>query len=281
MTKVRMFCDWDNDSRELIERLKQQTIGFGGDDVPADQYNDILFVDNDNYDVAMVFNYTDRDFGVPTISLILEPPEIYHVRDNPPGVKTYSFCDDGHEPAYGIGFATCSWDSYLNRNNCTDGVAMIVSNKMLTPWHHRRHEIKEALLRSGLPIDFYGRGMQPSSDSRIKGEIAPMRKADILTKYSMVIDFENSPRNALTDKFFDPVLCRTKPVSNCRWIYERYPDEVGFVDFDDELTSIVERIASLFDLPRSTFGQCRKSYYDITQGSLCLAKWIEDRVKEL
>ncbi len=275
--KVRMFCDWDNTSQELIDRLKAQTVRFDGD-----TYRDIEFTAGDDYDFAIVFNYPEDDYGVPQaniICLVLEPPEIYPIA-TPKGFKIYSFANDAHEPAYGIGFATVPADqtySYERKK-----LAMICSNKVLTEYHLKRQEIFRALLDSDIDMDFYGRGMG-GSDPRIKGQIAPMGKHYVLPKYDFVIDFENSPRNVVTDKFFDPILCGTVPVTNSKWLNQNYAKSCVYLDFELPTDQIVTKIRTIVDEYKADdyFPGLKKAQRAITSGEMSLADWICDRITEL
>src|SRR5690606_22774483 len=105
----------------------------------------------------------------------------------------------------------------------TKKTCMIVSNKVFTPFHARRREVLAALLESDAEIDFYGRGLS-GPDPRIKGEIPPFGKGEVIIQYSQCIDFENSPHSAVTDKFFDAVLAGATPVTNATILRRLLPD---------------------------------------------------------
>jgi hypothetical protein len=284
--RIRMFCDWDNNSRQLIDRLKQQTNGFNGD-----QFGSATFVDDDSYTHAVAFNYPVYDIKSPpenNIALLLEPPPISEMmhgesrRKQFDNVKAiYSFVEDPPcETEYGLGFATVPKGQYPPWFAKEKKICMIVSSKVLTQYHVRRHEIKEALLQSDVDIDFYGRGLV-GDDPRIKGEIAPMAKYSILSQYKFCIDFENWP-NAITDKYFDPILCNTIPVSNSPILQDFKDSLYYYVDFNWDLDTIVDRIrhishdkeASLITSNR-VFERAQKQ---IMEGNMSLAHWIIEKV---
>lgn len=275
MIRVRMFCDWDNDSRGLIERLKQQTEGFDGD-----QYQDILFVDDDSFDKAIVFNY-DCDYPFTdkqAINLVLEPPEIYPVklithRDIYSFVNTHGH----HKTAYGLGFATVSKDTFRPDWQIRNRMLMICSNKTYTPYHHKRLEIKEALLKTSMDIHFYGRGMVRNG-GRIYGEIPPMGKYKVLPYYKYVIDFENS-HNAVTDKYFDAILCGTVPITNSPVLNELAPNSFELIDFNSTIDEIIDQIQTIYEQEDQEY-DLNNARNEILSGKMCLAKWIRDRVLE-
>lgn len=263
MIRVRMFCDWDNDSRQLIERLKTQTFEFVGD-----IYRDIMFTDGD-YDVAIGFNYVQADRM--KARLVLEPPEIY-VPQEVDDVPTYSFVETGlHQTAYGLGFATAPRMEYPSRNNRPHYMMMICSNKTYTPFHHKRLEVREALMRSSMKIDFYGRGMGTP--------IPPMSKHKVLPQYNFCIDFENSI-NAVTDKYFDPVICNTIPITNSPILAELAPMSCEIVDFNGSVSDIVDQIQEIYDSQSTLKYMISIGRTEIYAGKMSLAKWIYERVIE-
>ena len=270
--KVRMFCDWDNDSEGLIIRLAAQT-----NDMIGHWYKDIEFVSGDEYDAAVCFNLPNVELKCDNyFFLLLEPPEIMSFH---PDVRSrvYSFAEDGFLPAYGLGFATVPKRSYPPLDS-KRGTCMIVSDKLMTSYHRKRHEIKEALLRTDLPIDFYGRNLT-GDDPRIMGTISPMGKHKVLRDYARCIDFENSPRKVVTDKFFDPVLCNTIPVSNASILHELTPGAFDYVDFDDDVASIVNTIGSFVEQGTSGYSEpLRLAKEEILAGKMCLAEWIHQRL---
>lgn len=287
--RVRMFCDWDNDSKDLLDRLKAQTDHFYGND-----FRGINFVVDDSYTHAICFNFPEYDLKSPpenNVALLLEPPELivsmYKTQakktyDNVRDIYSFAFMRD-YSDATGIGFATVPDIQYTPLLDKPNKICMIVSDKLMTPWHRRRQEIRDALLETDLPIDFYGRGMELTDDPRVKGEIPPMKKYDILDKYQICIDFENSKHGAITDKFFDPVLCNTVPVSNAA-ILSTIVDQDAFfyISFDWPTKEIIKEISSICEdeLDEGRAAALEAARFEIRQGKMCLANWIVERVME-
>jgi hypothetical protein len=290
--RVGIFGDWDKTQGEMIYLLHDRTTKMHTGAV----YKNLKFVDR-NYTHAVVFNYPKEEIKCDpknVVGLILEPPEIldalYPSRpiDDVPGVgRMFSFCDGtGYPPAYGMGFATAKptddilWPPFTEKHAC-----MFVSNKVITPYHQKRQQIYQALLATDLPIDFYGRGMNIESDPRCKGEVESYGKDKILRKYSLCIDFENSPHNVITDKFFDPVLSNAIPITNAKILHTLLP-EGGFlyIDFEQSVEQIVQQINEYINMEDQAIDDqsyglkiAKKSLLD---GDLNLTKWIYERIME-
>jgi hypothetical protein len=288
MIRVRMFCDWDNNSTELIERLAKQTDGFKGRD-----YKNVHFVDDDTYTHAICFNFPTYDLLSPSsnnFALLLEPPELvasmFRIQKGQkyPNVNSiYSFAADVYEPAFGIGFATSEDIEYPSILDKPNQICMIVSDKLMTPFHRKRQQIKDALLQTDLPIDFYGRNMSTSDDDpRIKGEIPPMRKFEVLSQYKLCIDLENSPHCVVTDKFFDPVLCNTMPVSNAAILSSFIDtDAYFFINFDLPIKDLLDDFEDIceFEVTADNERALLAAKREVRSGSMCLAEWIYQRVR--
>lgn len=290
MLRVKLFCDWDDDSYSMLVKLRHMTDELSEDFI----YKNIQFVHDESYDFSVIFNFPVMKFSTPSersIALILEPPEILdvfygHVRstyfDNVN--KIYSFADDKWESAYGIGFSTVPNIDYLKLIDKPLNACMIASDKRLTPYHYRRHEILDALIKNGLNIDFYGRGMSAGYDPRLKGEIAPMKKYEILNQYRFCIDFENSPFSAVTDKFFDPVQCNTIPVTNAKVLKSILPNGgFEYIDFDWTLNEIVNRIHDIINQENITeyVEPLNIAKNEVRNGTMNLVNWIYRKVNEL
>jgi len=288
MKRVRLFSDWE-DSETLARRLWSSSISYSS---TTHQFGNTQFVWGDDYDVAVAFNFAVDEVADParTIGLVLEPQEILDVFpdyqhwasfDTSPFHAYYSFSGlPGFITAYGIGFPSVDVVQ-LNRTK-RKHACMIVSNKTYTPYQEKRREVFAELLKTDLDIDFYGRGMDTSSgDPRLKGEIPPGGKAEILTQYEYVIDFENTG-NALTDKFFDPIICGAVPITNS-WtplVMELENEGFGFVNFEG--LSAQQIVVDLTEeLTLSGLSPCASIYHEVVSGRLCLAAWIDARVGEM
>lgn len=287
MRRVRMFCDWDDDSRSMIEKFKKVTYGFDGD-----RFKDTLFVDDDTYTHAVVFNFPVHDLRTPpekNIALLVEPPEIIDAlygshkdKEWHNVCEKYSFANHpGWRPALGVGFATADKDNWVTEAaRRPNRMCMIVSDKHMTPFHHKRHEIKDALLQTNVNIHFYGRNLH-GADDRIKGEIAPMAKNKILADYQFCIDFENSPAGAVTDKFFDPILCGTIPVTNAGVLKYLAPNSTVQIDFEKPVYQIMDDILEAYHHADARRFDIQSANYAVTEGHMNLTNWVNERVKLL
>lgn len=283
MKKVQLFSDWD-DSLGLIHRLESAGMTT----------KQVELVNDYNFDVAVVFNFAvDRlpsgALDQQVIGLVLEPKEILDVMymgwdgfDTSPYAGYYAFANDlgpGYSPAPGVGFPQVdelyaeliapSWDQ--RKHAC-----MIVSSKTYTAYQRRRREVFQALLATDLDIDFYGRGMDTDGDPRLKGEIPQGEKERVLTQYKYVIDFENCP-TALTDKFFDPVLCGATPVTNSRIGLPGHGWE--WVDFERSIDEIIRMIKAILSEDRTP--PDKLLHTEVTEGYLSLTAWIDRKATEL
>jgi hypothetical protein len=278
-----MTSDWGHDSSQLIDLLESQTYLMDNG-----RYKNIQFVDSGSTDFSIVFNFSFDSITTDperTIGLVLEPKEIldsmYQGWRDFDLSKVGHYCSftplEGYELAFGVGFATAPIDfeysSHPRKKAC-----MIVSNKTYTEFQIKRREIFAGLLKTDFDIDFYGRGMSLSNDSRIKGEIPPYEKHLVIDNYDIVIDFENDP-NAVTDKFFDPIICGATPITNNRSLKNVIGPE-GFysVDFNEDPSDILSQIASLIKLGRQDSTHLRQH---VLNGKLSLAEWIFHKVNKI
>ncbi len=289
--RVKVFGDWDKTPAEMISLLNERTQHMHSGGV----YKNLKFVDKD-YTHAVVFNYPKEEIKCKeenVIGLILEPPEILEAlypnrpRGKVDGVaRMFSFCDGTEYPtAYGLGFATARptdsplWPPFTEKHAC-----MIVSNKVITPYHHIRQQVYQALLKTDIDLHFYGRGMD-IQDERCKGEIEPYKKGEVLQKYSLCIDFENSPHNVVTDKFFDPVLSNCIPISNSKILEKLLPDGGFFyVNFEQSINEIVNHIRQIVDLSDTEIDYksdgLRAAKKSVMGGDMNLTHWIYERIME-
>jgi hypothetical protein len=292
MVRVRLFSDWE-DSYTLTWRLAHQTTGMsfcGGSATKVyATFKDIEFVWDESYTHAVVFNFPTMDLKSPknnNVALLLEPPEIIDTmfadlksRQYDNVREIFSFVPDrGYSAAPGLGYATASghqkYPSLLDKRK---KLCMIVSDKLMTPWHQRRQSIKEALLASKIDMDFYGRNLK-GKDSRIKGEIPSMCKADVIQDYEFVMDLENS-HGAVTDKYFDPILCNSIPVTNAKILDLLAPSSFVYIDFNKTNDQIVADVAAILDKkPLYWVEPVAVAKNEIMNGSMSLAHWIWDQV---
>lgn len=281
MTTVRMFCDWGHDSSHLVNLLMSQTLSSSSN---PNSFGNVTFVDGDDYDYAVVFNFAIDGVSVPPerrIGLVLEPVEIldfmypnWRAFDTTAASTYYSFTPLlGYELASGVGFATAPAHHTYPVERCKRA-CMVVSNKVYTAYQRKRRDVLDALLASGAEIDFYGRGMPLTGDPRVKGEIAPMEKFKVFSDYEMVIDFENDPE-AVTDKFFDAAICGCTPITNSKAVDG---SEFYRIDFGCGTDVIVDEILRAIEVGPLDTGNLKA---EVVSGKLSLAKWINDKVSEI
>jgi hypothetical protein len=290
LKKVRLFGDWDKQGPELVGQLAMQT-GY----MNPPFYKNIEFTWGEDYTHAVVFNFPAQNINVPpenVIGLLLEPPEILNVmypgkaiRGKYPQVSKYfSFAQQtGFGWAPFIGFGTVPDAGYPRQGDefKSNRMCMIVSDKRITPYHAVRHQLFQTLLKTDMPIDFYGRGLKLSDDPRIKGEIPPMNKQSVLSRYEIVMDFENTKYGGLTDKYFDAIMCNCVPVTNCREIHESdifnivgSPSE--FISFEDPVDMMVDKIKAIYN-DCDTYKKTRSieiARMEILHGRMSIANWI-------
>ena len=288
MYKVRMFDDWGDGPQGLIDKLIHQT-----KNMTDANYENVEFVTDDDYDYAIAFNYPVYDFACPkenVISLLLEPPEViekfYHpftLQNSHKEFEIYSFAIDPPSlPAHGIGFATAGKGEKKKAMKNRKKACFITSNKLITPHHFKRQQIFNELLEAGLDIDFYGRHMRLIGNDRVKGEIPPMAKNTVLVDYQYVIDFENSNRNVVTDKFYDPILCGAKPITNAAIVEEFVPEgSYSLVDFTQPPDNIVEQVAGFLEQGEPDTKLINQAKEVIINGKMSITKWIHEKVNEL
>ena len=284
--RVRMFGDWDNDSTSLIQRLRNQT-----PQMVENQYRNLEFVDDDSYDHAILFNYSNETLLTSpekNIRLILEPPEYaglmyrnhWHCEESN-AAKVYSFAyDPPYLPAYGIGFSTVPVQHYPPIDSRPFQICMIVSSKTITEYHRIRQLVKDQLIVSDIDIHIYGRGIE-GFDKRIKGEIPNGGKQFVLSQYKYCVDFENSSFNAVTDKYFDPIVCGTVPVTNSSILSTIAPNSFEFVSFEQDPATIAEQIGKIAKVNDFTKYDLTNAKNEFLYGKLNLAEWIYQRIEEL
>ena len=108
-------------------------------------------------------------------------------------------------------------------------MSIMVSNKNIAPGHKYRHILVGHILRSGMPIDIYGRGannyQHGRGDSRIKGTFNELEPYE---SYQFHICIENFQTNAyFSEKITNTLLCGTTPIYwGCKNILAYFPANV-------------------------------------------------------
>lgn len=127
----------------------------------------------------------------------------------------------------------------LPNTNC---MSLMISQKLHQPGHRYRHVLADAILRTNLPIDIYGRGCVYNSyhngDSRIKGNFQQYEPYD---GYEFHICIENVQSNHyFSEKIINALMTNTTPVYlGCKNIDTYFPGKVlkltGVIDDDVRL----------------------------------------------
>lgn len=273
--KVGVFNDWGQSFDQIMWIFNRVHSPL----FCNNKYKNIEFVEN-GYDYAVVFNFPVEEILCPqenVIGLVLEPPEILDLlyknrpRVTVPGVgRMYAFCSGTEFPeALGIGLPTAAPISSPVKGE--HSACMFVSNKMFTPYHSIRHTVANALRDSDLNIVFYGWGSE--------NQIPVYTKDAIIKDYTFCIDFENSPHNAITDKFFDPILVETFPITNAKVLFEiAHQDSFFYIDFSLPVEKIVSSISDIInlsdeELERRKHGLLQTKNF-IRYGHMSILEWI-------
>ena len=295
LKRVKVFSDWEYDSLTNVNYLARATT-----EMKDNVYRNIEFVDSD-YDYAIVFNYPQEPIYCVeenVIGMLMEPPEILDqlYQNRPigkvPGVgKMFSFCfGTEYEAAPGLAFSLVvpfvTNNRYHRRKVDTKpAIMMICSDKEMTPWQVKRRQVFKALLETDFDIDFYGRFMS-EEDPRCKGTIPRLGKEKIFKNYDICIDFENSEYGAITDKFYDPVLCNVFPVSNAKQLLAHVlPESFFLIDWDLTVPEIVEKIKEITECSYKELNYRYPFLMSVKQDILCgdmnMINWIWKKVTEM
>lgn len=288
---VGVYCYWDESFEDLMTRLRWMTPGLHEDNC----YKSLRFVPIDEaHEHALIFNASKVKLHCQhhnAFVLIFEPPEIigddnpWLTRDHPQSRANIFMFSLGtvHKPAIGLHLpqATLS-DPSVRPSTKQIPCSMICSDRTQTPYHRRRLEIRDALLASDLPIHFYGRGMTlDDADPRIHGEIHGKLKDEALRPYVFTIDFENSHRGVLTDKFIDPLLNGSVPITNSTGAALVFPTgSFEYVNFDSSTDGIVEQIGQIITQQDVTKYDhpVAKAKALLSRGELNICEWLHRKI---
>lgn len=287
--RAAIFTHWEDTFEHLMGRLRGQTPGLSREFL----YKDLQFVDpqrTDEYDCAFVLNYTHERIACSpekAVVLILEPPEItqdYWYPHPQEGALIFAFCSGTPYPAeLGLGVAQTYYTlSRFRPSTKPLKCSMICSYQDYLPWHHKRREILAALMATDLDIHFYGKGMELTDDPRIKGELPLNDKSRGLQPYSFVIDFENSPHMAISDKMFDPLISGCVPITNSLGAVRVFPENsYEWIDFCDATADNVNTIAEILaqtDLTKYNV-PVRNARKLLLEGEKNLCEWFYRKVQ--
>jgi hypothetical protein len=127
-------------------------------------------------------------------------------------------------------------------------ISIMISQKMHQPGHKYRHELTNAIMKTDLPVDIYGRGCRYNiynqTDSRLKGIFERYEPYD---GYKFHICIENvQSDHYFSEKIMNTLLTGGTPVYlGCKNIDKYFPDNVvhlsGNVESDIELIANIVR----------------------------------------
>lgn len=120
----------------------------------------------------------------------------------------------------------------------TNRMSLMVSQKNMAPGHKYRHKLVQAILKSDLPIDIWGRGdiyYSKLKDPRIKGKFDRYEPYESYDFHICIENFESN--HYFSEKIVNTLLCGASPVYlGCRNINNYFPNYVtslsGSVEHD-------------------------------------------------
>jgi hypothetical protein len=120
----------------------------------------------------------------------------------------------------------------------TNRMSLMVSQKNSAPGHKYRHKLVQAILKSDLPIDIWGRGdvyYSKLNDPRIKGRFDRYEPYESYDFHICIENFESN--HYFSEKITNTLLCGASPVYlGCRNINTYFPNYVttlsGSVEHD-------------------------------------------------
>jgi hypothetical protein len=126
----------------------------------------------------------------------------------------------------GNGYLSCYLPPILYQPKPTKYMSIMISQKTRAPGHKYRHDLVNAILKSNLPIDIYGRGCvyyQSIPDSRIKGGF---QDTELYDGYTFTICIENFRSNHyFSEKIINPLNRRITPIYlGCYQIQNYFPE---------------------------------------------------------
>lgn len=223
--KIKFNCNWENNSSKLKDRVISNFVN-------KDNYSEnIIITDGNDYDYLICFNAISEKPKVPKENIytfIMEPSWSPNWDRN---CHTYSnkvFCHNkkmfgDHDnmvdsPSFMFYHMTNTViDDYLKNDNYDKKklASMIVSYTPNGngPYIHnyiKRTNLALKLLKYNFNVDIYGNNWNYNNE-RVKGPLN--NKLHGLLDYKFSISIENSQeKNYITEKFFDPILCNSKPI---------------------------------------------------------------------
>lgn len=248
MKRIKLSANWDT-SVNLVNRLIKQF------KTPEIDLSDIVFVDDDSYDIIVFFNYINTTIKDNTKAFIFPVEPTWtgtHQKNIPNNVTIFGFKKElynrnciesvAHTFYGGRGDWVDSLDFWnfenLNKTNFkkTKGISSSITNLFenngSTCLYPQRFKILNEIKKLNF-IDVYD------------GSISSYR-SDSLIDYKFNIVIENEfMDNWITEKFYDAVLTKTIPIYfGCKNIKNIYPED-GYILIND--INNVEEIINQFN----------------------------------
>jgi len=230
--RIRIFADYCDSilAKKVIDKISY----YNGDKIEI--------TDNDEYTHVIIWNTVMPNIreGIPTENVIgfAQEPLVYlklteqFIQYAQLHIHKYYVGDVLELPAPFV-----ENNGYLLYNMRLKGLkpknnhmSIMISQKLHQPGHRYRHELANAILKTNLPIDIYGRGcdLYARNDSRLKGKFDRYEPYD---GYLFHICIENVISNHyFSEKIINPLLTKTTPIYlGCKNIYNYFPNCVIYL----------------------------------------------------
>ena len=253
--RIRIFLSWD--TPEVIKETME--LEFNLSSVPGYKINFELTAGED-YTHAIVVNTFMPRLNVPKENVVglawepnpllgLRPPFVEYAKRN---IGRYFIGEKGtlphpFEETYAFLNHTPMPRSLAPK---TKRCSIIFSQKQFMEGHHYRNKLVEAILRTNLPIDIWGRGCDTLAvkDSRLKGAFL-QHSVLPYQDYQFHICVENSCLNHyFSEKIVNALLFNCTPIYyGCKNIHHYFPDE--FIPLCGEIKKDINIIARCVQYP--------------------------------
>jgi hypothetical protein len=226
-------------------------------------YDNIKFTTNDDYTHAILINKAMPNLSIPKENVIgfsVEPPYYLNIDDTfinyvEKNVSAYYIGDLNYNTTKlkqpfrsQIGFI---WHSPLQQvlSPKIGFMSIIFSDKKETPGQCYRHSLVEAILKTNLPIDIFGRGceyLSQNNDQRIKGKFNGSKPYQ---NYKFTIAIENfALSHYVSEKFIDAMMFETIPLYYGASCIDTY-FENQFIRLSGNILEDMELIQFVVDYP--------------------------------
>lgn len=214
--RIRIFSDFcssevASSSYEICG--KSEELHFYGEE------KEFIFTNNNDYTHAIILNKAMPILNIPkenVIGLAQEPVPFLKITEEfikyaEKFIGRYYIGDKGTLPdPFYEGNAYLFYDR-PHKTIKSKFMSIMVSQKTGAPGHYYRHQLVDAILKTDLPIDIWGRGSNMhGNDPRLKGKFTKYEPYD---DYKFHIAIENFQTNHyFSEKIITPLLLETTPV---------------------------------------------------------------------